>query len=43
MSGELMSEEHVKAYIAADEVAERRHFTPTVGAGTELELFPWYI
>ncbi len=38
-----MSDNDVKVYIAANEYAERRHYTTTVGRGMELELFPWWV
>ncbi len=41
-SGEAMSEEEVKHYIAANEFAQRRHHTTTAGRGAELEIFPWF-
>ncbi len=40
MYGEPMLDEDVKRYIAANEMALRRHYT-TTGCGAELEFFPW--
>ncbi len=43
VSGEAMSQEDVKRYIAANEFAQRRHYTTTVGQGAELEVWPWFV
>ncbi len=41
-STDSLSEEDVKLYTTAHHIALQRHYTTTIGWGTELEIFPWF-